>query len=574
MSKENNIVGVDFETAYDSLYSLQHMSVANYVKDPRFDAYLVSIDDGEDIKYVGRPELFSWSRLDGMIIAMHNASFDYCVLARIVELGKIPRMPAGARFICTSDLAAFLGCRRDLKSAALYLLGEEISKATRTAMKGKASADLQNDADVLKYAGDDARLCYAIAAKYLCDWPEGEQRVSELNREAGIRGIHTDVALVDAGIATLEPQLQAAMDKIPWVKNGDKPLSPNALRKHGQALGLPVPASLAKDSPDFVEWAAKYAGQYPWVKAVGEYRSINALLCRVQSLRDGIDRRTDMFPFGIKYFGAATGRFSGGGGEGAGRFNCQNMPRGAMYGVDLRPMFMAKPGHTFVIADYAQIEARFLLFWVGNKPMLDLMRSGKSVYQAYAEAVGLAKPGVDLKHTDPDKYKYAKACFTPETLVLTSSGYKPIVRVMPTDLVWDGQAWVAHEGVYCNGYRDRDRDGLVKLGGGYATPDHRVYVGDSDTVSAGHLCQGCAELSELWRAANAESTDWDDVRLLAAGVTRAIAEQARVACSMRMHLMRKSVHAFMAQCSQRVHDALSRMRCKSCQRHKGDEYVG
>lgn len=409
MSTENNIVAVDFETAYDSEYSLSKMSVANYVKDPRFDAYLVSVDDGENIKYVGRPEGFDWAKLDGMVIAMHNASFDYCVLSRIAELGKIPRMPLGARYVCTADLSAWLGVKRDLKTAALYLLGEEVSKATRTAMKGKRSADLVADAEVLKYAGDDARLCYALAAKYLDQWPEKEQRVSELNRESGIRGIHTDVALVDAGIAALEPQLQAAMDKIPWVKDGDKPLSPNALRRHGLAVGISVPASLAKDNPDFLAWAEEHSEKYPWVRAVGQYRSINAMLCKVQSIRDGVDAATGMFPFGTKYMGAATGRFSGGAGEGGGKVNMQNLPRGAMYGVDVRPMFMARAGHTFVIADYAQIEARFLLFVAGDTDALKPCAAGRSVYQAYAEKVGLCTPDVDLKKSDKHMYSYAKA---------------------------------------------------------------------------------------------------------------------------------------------------------------------
>lgn len=430
----NSIISFDVETLYTELYSLSKMSVFNYVHDDRFDCYLVSVHDKMGPVYIGRPEGFDWSMMDDKIVVAHNMSFDFVVLQRLVELGKVPRMPKAAEWACTADLAAWLGVKRDLKTASRVLLGEEVSKATRAAMKGKASADLAGNADVLKYAGDDARLCYELAAKYLDQWPKEERRISTLNREAGIRGIHMDVDMVETGIATLEPQLQAAMDKIPWVATGDKPLSPNALRKYGQALGLPVPASLAKDSPDFMEWSAKYADQYPWVKAVGEYRSINALLCRVQSLRDGIDRRTDMFPFGIKYFGAATGRFSGGGGEGAGRFNCQNMPRKAMYGVDLRPMFMARPGHTFIIADYAQIEARFLLWRAGDTDALIPMREGRSVYQAAAEASGICAPGFDLKHSDPHKYQLVKSTTLGAGYQASGPKFRAFAKTMGVDL--------------------------------------------------------------------------------------------------------------------------------------------
>jgi hypothetical protein len=131
---------------------------------------------------------------------------------------------------------------------------------------------------------------------------------------------------------------------------------------------------------------------------------------------------------------------SGGGGDGGGKFNCQNMPRGAMYGVDLRPMFMARKGHTFVIADYSQIEARLLLFLVGNKPMLELMRAGKSVYQAYAEAVGLAAPGTDLKHTDPNKYKYVKACCLGAGYGVGANKFKTVAKTMAGLTLTDEEA--------------------------------------------------------------------------------------------------------------------------------------
>lgn len=406
----NEIVSFDVETYYDATYSLSKMSVANYVKDPRFDCYLVSVHDKTGPVFIGRPELFDWTKLDGKVVVAHNMSFDYVVLQRLVALGKVPRMPNAVEWACTADMSAWLGCKRSLKDASLILLGEEVSKATRSAMLGKASTDLADNPDVLKYAGKDAELCYRLAEKYLDRWPEKERRISTLNRESGIRGIHTDVALVDSGIAKLEPQLQAAMDKIPWVKDGDKPLSPNALRKHGLAVGISVPASLAKDNPDFLAWAQEYSEKYPWVKAVGEYRSINALLCKVQSIRDGIDTSTGMFPFGIRYIGASTGRFSGGSsGDSGGKVNMQNLPRKSMYGVDVRPMFMARPGHTFITADYAQIEARHVIWASGNEAALAPLRLGNSVYQSLAEAMGLAEPGSDIKHTNSDLYRYAKA---------------------------------------------------------------------------------------------------------------------------------------------------------------------
>ena len=408
MSKANNLVAVDFETVWTTEYSLTHMSVFMYLHDPRFDAYLVAVDDGEDIRYVGPPAGFDWTRLNGMTVCAHNASFDYPVYQRLVETGVITAPMSTGPWVCTADMAAYLGVKRDLKTAAKYLLGEEVDKTVRGATKGRQGAELAQDPEVLAYGGKDADLCYRLAAAWLDSWPESEREISVLNRMAGLRGMQLDTDLVEAGVASLEPQLKYAESEIPWVAEGKPPLSPNALRAHGMAAGLDVPGSLAKDNPEFIAWAEEYGEKYPWVRAVGRYRSVNSLLKRVESLRDGYDRSSGRFPYGKKYFGAATGRFSGGG-EGGGKFNMENMPKKVMFGVDLRPMFTAAPGHVLLIADYNQIEARYLLWRAGDTAALEPMFRGLSTYQAYAEAAGDAAPGSDIKNSDPFLYAYTKS---------------------------------------------------------------------------------------------------------------------------------------------------------------------
>ena len=45
-------------------------------------------------------------------------------------------------------------------------------------------------------------------------------------------------------------------------------------------------------------------------------------------------------------------------------------------------------------------------------------------------------------------------CLSKETIILTSTGAKPIVQVQPTDLVWDGVSWVATAGVIHQGTQE------------------------------------------------------------------------------------------------------------------------
>lgn len=403
------LVAVDFETFYDADYSLRKLSVHRYVTDPRFNAYLVAVY-GEGIQYVGAPSGFDWRRLDGKTLCAHNASFDEAVFRRLLALGVIKDPPTGIQWVCTADLAAWLGVKRDLATAMKELFGEELSKSVRDRMKGRSPEELLSDPDVLLYGGKDALSCFRLASKYLSSWPAEERRVSRLNREAGFRGITLDLPLVLQGIATLEPRLAEAQSRLPWVAQGEKPLSPNAAKSQAARDGIPIPASFAKDNECFLSWLEEYRERFPWVSAMGEYRSVNTLLGRVCNLRDGRDPSTGRFPYGLKYFGASTGRFSGGSGDSGGKFNMQNMPSKIMHGVNVRPMFIAPPGHTFLIADYNQIEARYLLWLAGDLEALAPLWRGVSVYQSQAEVLGLAAAGSNIKETDKRLYKYVKAC--------------------------------------------------------------------------------------------------------------------------------------------------------------------
>jgi DNA polymerase len=64
----------------------------------------------------------------------------------------------------------------------------------------------------------------------------------------------------------------------------------------------------------------------------------------------------------------------------------------------------------FFIADYAQIEARITLWLAEDEETLDLIRSGKSVYEVHAiRTMGYDPSKGSLKKVDPSLYQLAKA---------------------------------------------------------------------------------------------------------------------------------------------------------------------
>jgi DNA polymerase-1 len=87
--------------------------------------------------------------------------------------------------------------------------------------------------------------------------------------------------------------------------------------------------------------------------------------------------------------GAATGRIS------SERPNMQNIPVRTEEGRTIRRAFVAAPGHTFVVADYSQIELRILAHLSGDPGLLEAFASGVDIHAATAARVfGLAPEAV------------------------------------------------------------------------------------------------------------------------------------------------------------------------------------
>lgn len=76
-------------------------------------------------------------------------------------------------------------------------------------------------------------------------------------------------------------------------------------------------------------------------------------------------------------------------------------------GLDLRGMIIARPGCKLVICDLAQIEPRVLNWLIDNTALLDMIRGGMSIYEAFAR-VSMGWTGGQLKKEDKHKYAMAK----------------------------------------------------------------------------------------------------------------------------------------------------------------------
>jgi DNA polymerase I-like protein with 3'-5' exonuclease and polymerase domains len=376
---------IDFETYYSKDVGIESQGVWHYCRHPEFDAYLVTISTSTGHKYCGRPENFDWSCVSGenWRWVSHNRSFDKPVYESIVEKGKI-----SANFPqvwdCTADLCAYLGAPRNLKGASEALLGAQVSKDTRNKMKGKRWEDMDEAFrhEVEEYAIKDADYCLELWQKYGDQWPEHEQWLSRETTRMCLQGVPVNKQLISDKLAHLKNLLWEAEQKLPWVQEEKKTLSPLALAEECRKVGITPPPSLAEDSEECEAWEKEHGERYPWVAAMRQFRKCNALLRKLETMEKRT-RHNGWMGYGLKYYGATTGRDSGDAG-----LNMQNLQRAASYGVNVRGLIEAPEGMALVVADLAQIEPRCLAWLAKDEEMLEFIKQSDDLYEAQARAWG------------------------------------------------------------------------------------------------------------------------------------------------------------------------------------------
>lgn len=172
MKELKHVITIDFETYYDSEYSLAKMPTQAYVIDPRFEIIgaAVKVDTGEtqwfDSHELTLGALYKLPWEESLCVA-HNAQFDGLILEaagmRYPYFGK--HKPA--KYFCTM-MAAMPGFYNRLGSVSLAALseyfkigakGEEVYNA-----KGKHYEDFSQTelAAYVEYCKNDVNLTYII----------------------------------------------------------------------------------------------------------------------------------------------------------------------------------------------------------------------------------------------------------------------------------------------------------------------------------------------------------------------------------------------------------------------------
>ena len=631
---DSQVFSIDFETDYDTKagYSLSCMTTDQYCSDPRFNPYLVAIagrglfpegtptpgyknrvmmsEDANGIQlFVGRPESFPWwERVNHHIIAIHNASFDERCLLECMKRGIIPNVLDDVEYVCTADMTAYLLCKRSLKDAMKQLFGRDISKAVRSAMDGRHDTDLSSEEyrALVEYGGSDALECLELWERFSPEFPEIERQISSQKREATIRGIMVDLEYAKAALKELKSYQSKVILDIPWATQinpktkefyavGSLP----ALRQAVVDLGVKPPRSFKKDDPGFLEWLKDH-DDIPFIRARQVAVALSMHIARIEGIVNSVDANGCSHPQFL-FYGAHTGRDSGKSDSGKSAGNLLNLPRKPVFhddpnifggkGVDIRGMYIPRPGYKFAVYDYSQIEARFALWLVGDTHMMEAMKREGNLYQANAVEMGWCKSGENIKKNDPDKYRLAKCCLHGDTPVLvrsekkngslTSPYYKRIIHVTSTDRVWDGHEWVHHLGV--EKMKEVKNEELIEVGGVCLTRDHKVYISDTESRRADSLLGDEQTAAMAWGEAHNPIRGWAHVWVLAtylAGAcARALCLGTRealhiLACALHLHGVRRGDDTHVGQRSQGSDDEVREVCAQGVQEEGRTERVG
>ena len=384
------LIAFDLESYYDKELNVRELGAFNYLA--RTDVYLASFW-GPDGGWAVHPSEVDWTRFKGSELWSHNRAFDGAYLAA----HNLPD-PGGN---CTSNLSAYLCGFHSLKDAARVLLGVDISKEVRAEMKGVKWGDLSPERQqaVRKYALRDAELCYRLATQFRDRWPEKEKRLSLHTIRMSSRGIFVDQEYL-AWCKNKAREIAGAASKlIPWYgQHGEKgkeiaATSPIETRAECARQGIPAPASFDKQKAAFRNWLAKYSADFPFVQAVRDYARATMKLKKLEAIERRIMPNGRIF-YDLKYMGApSTGRWTGksrdqGGSDETGT-NMQNLDKDAWQGIDLRKLFIPRPGCVFIDCDLSAIEPRLLAWYVQDRKLLDLLRQRYEIYEAQARSWGM-----------------------------------------------------------------------------------------------------------------------------------------------------------------------------------------
>ena len=418
-----NLITLDFETYYDTGFSLSRLTTEEYIRSPDFELIGVGVKVNDVPAYWvsgSREEIFSalkplpWK--DSMLLC-HNTMFDGAILNWFCKISPNIYLDT----LCMARALHGVDAGGSLKALAerykIGAKGEEVLLA-----KGKRRADFSPEelARYGEYCINDVELTYKLFEKMAPSFTEQEIHLIDLT----LRMFTHPILYVDAPLLKdrLEELKQEKLDLLGGLKQKlqcadeeevrKKLASNNKFADLLREFGVEPPMktslttgketyALAKNDEGFIALTEHEDTFIQHLCAVRLGTKSTIEESRIERFIQIGERNNGRLPIPLKYYGAHTGRWSG-----SDRVNFQNLPSRDKKKKALKNAVVAPDGYTVINCDSSQIEARVLAWLAGQNDVVQMFAEGRDVYSEFATKVY----GRPISKADPIERFVGKTC--------------------------------------------------------------------------------------------------------------------------------------------------------------------
>lgn len=395
------VATIDFETYWDSAYTLSKMDARAYVRDGRFKihGYSIAMDTSPLTPGHPAPAPVSWAATlieqDALLrghdwsetaILATNCAFDGSIIAG--KFGIRPKLWLDTVQMANAHVKPFT--RRSSLDATHRYLSKLFPDRDPPAVKGNVTMSFKGIQDlppamlntVADYCIGDNRLSQWCAGIMLPWFTAAELLVMHQTTQAYLNPkLRIDTDMLMEHVRNERARKDALLARLGIEKT--QLMSNNQFALLLESRGVVAPTKVSPTTGNITYAFAKtdlgfLALQHhpdPDVALLVQIRlGVKSTIeeTRAQRLLGIVESDTDPFPVALGYHSAHTGRMGGGGNK----TNLQNLGRGS----PIRRAIMAPPGHSLVVADASQIEARVMAWLAGETLAIETFRAGKDLY--------------------------------------------------------------------------------------------------------------------------------------------------------------------------------------------------
>jgi DNA polymerase I-like protein with 3'-5' exonuclease and polymerase domains len=389
-----NLITIDFETYYTTKdLGFKTQTTEEYVRDPRFEVVGVAVKVNNEPTQWCSDSLdeidlwlhqFDW---DNSMVVAHNAMFDMAILNWYFDI----RPKAIADTLSMARAINGIEVGNSLKKLALHyelgVKGEEVLQAVNLRRRDFSEQQL---AEYGAYCRNDVDLTYDLFLTLLPMFQKVELKLIDLTiRMFTEPQLRLDESLLQQHLVEVKNRKKLLLDECG--ANIEDLMSNQKFAEVLRGLGVEPPMKISLTTG---KEALALAKSDEGFKALAEHpdeRVQTLVAARLGNKTTLEETRTERLigiagrgkiPVPLSYYAAHTGRWGG-----SDKINFQNFPSRGTNAGKLKKAILAPEGHVIIDCDSAQIEARVLAWFAGQKDLVEAFRNGEDVYKIMASAI-------------------------------------------------------------------------------------------------------------------------------------------------------------------------------------------